>query len=128
MDLLTECQKRLAEQVEPWGWTAVLIFRGQRDGSWALNSSADRRLEKESKPPALIDYLTKVLIEPARSEGYAHQHNRELNDLEFWLNYNTMVQRLVSLISPPIFISPYGSPARTIRPMAKFLSEVAGEI
>ena len=47
-----------------------------------LNSSADRRLEKESNPPSLIDYLTRGLIVPARSEGYAHQHNRELNDLE----------------------------------------------
>ena len=82
MDLLTEYQRRLATQVEPWGRQAVLIFRGQRDGSWKLNSSADRRLEKEAKPPSLIDYLAKVLIEPARSEGYAHQHNRELNDLE----------------------------------------------
>ena len=43
---------------------------------------ADRRLAKESKPLALIEYLTKVLIEPARSEGYAHQQNKELNDLE----------------------------------------------
>ena len=82
MDLLTEYQGKLAELVEPWGRAAVLIFRGQRDGSWHLNSSADRRLEKESNPPSLRDYLTKVLIEPARSEGYAHQHNRELNDLE----------------------------------------------
>ena len=82
MDLLTEYQKRLAELAAPWGRAAVFIFRGQRNGSWALNSSAERRLEKESNPPALIDYLTKVLMEPARSEGYAHQHNRELNDLE----------------------------------------------
>lgn len=81
MDLLTEYQKRLAELVEPWGRAAVLIFRGQRNGSWALNSSAERRLAKESNPPALIDYLTKVLMEPARSEGYAHQHNREPTDL-----------------------------------------------
>ena len=82
MDLLTEYQERLSAQVAPWGRAAVLIFRGQRDGSWKLNSSADRRLEKESNPLSLIDYLTRVLIEPARSEGYSHQHNRELNDLE----------------------------------------------
>ena len=75
-------QETLAEQVEPWGKQAVLIFRGQRNHEWRLDSSADRRLEKESNPPSLIDYLTKILIEPARSEGYAHQQNKKLNDLE----------------------------------------------
>ena len=82
MDLLTKYQQKLAKQVEPWGKQAVLIFRGQGDRSWTLNSRADRRLEKGSSPPSLIDNLNKVLIEPARSEEYAHQHNRELNDLE----------------------------------------------
>ena len=82
MDWLIEYQRRLAEQVEPWGKQAVLIFRGQSDESWKLDSSADRRLEKEAQPLSLIEYLTKVLIEPAKSEGYAHQQNKELNDLE----------------------------------------------
>ena len=82
MEWLIEYQRRLAEQVEPWGKQAVLIFRGQSDESWKLDSSADRRLEKEARPLSLIEYLTKVLIEPARSEGYAHQQNKELNDLE----------------------------------------------
>ena len=82
MDWLIECQRRLAEQVEPWGKQAVLIFRGQSDENSTLDSSADRRLEKEAQPLSLIEYLTKVLIEPARSEGYAHQQNKALNDLE----------------------------------------------
>ena len=82
MDLLIEYQRRLAEQVEPWGKQAVLIFRGQSDENSTLASSADRRLTKEAQPLSLIEYLTKVLIEPARSEGYAHQQNKKLNDLE----------------------------------------------
>ena len=82
MDWLIEYQRRLAEQVEPWGKQAVLIFRGQSDENSTLDSSADRRLTKEAQPLSLIEYLTKVLIEPARSEGYAHQQNKELNDLE----------------------------------------------
>ena len=82
MNLLIKYQKTLAEQGEPWGKQAVLIFRGQSDQEWGLNSSAYRRLKKESEPLTLIEYLTKVLIEPARSEGYAHQQNKELNDLE----------------------------------------------
>jgi len=82
MDWLIEYQRRLAEQVEPWGKQAVLIFRGQSDENSTLDSSADRRLTKEAQPPSLIEYLTKILIEPARNEGYAHQQNKELNDLE----------------------------------------------
>ena len=82
MDWLIECQRRLAEQVEPWGKQAVLIFRGQSDENSTLDSSADRRLTKEAQPLSLIEYLTKILIEPAKSEGYAHRENRELNDLE----------------------------------------------
>ena len=82
MNLLIKYQQKLAEQVEPWGNQAVLIFRGQSDKSWKLDSGADRRLEKETQPPSLIEYLHKVLIEPARSEGYAHRENRNLNDLE----------------------------------------------
>ena len=82
MKLLLEYQQTLAEQVEPWGKQAVLIFRGQSDENSTLDSSADRRLTREAQPLSLIEYLTKVLIEPARSEGYAHQQNKELNDLE----------------------------------------------
>ncbi len=82
MDLLTEYERRLAEQVEPWGKQAVLIFRGQSNKGWKFNSSADRRLGNESNSPSLSEYLTKLLIEPARSEGYAHQQNKKLNDLE----------------------------------------------
>ena len=82
MDWLIEYQRRLAEQVEPWGKQAVLIFRGQSDENSTLDSSAGRRLTKEAQPLSLIEYLTKVLIEPAKSEGYAHRQNKELNDLE----------------------------------------------
>ena len=55
MDLLIKYQQKLVEEVEPWGKQAVLIFRGQGNQKWKLDSSANRRLKNESKPPALID-------------------------------------------------------------------------
>ena len=82
MQKLTFYEGKLAEAVTAWGEDAVLIFRGQANCKWPLNSSADRRLQGQGTAPGLFEYLTKSLIEPARLEGYAHRQDKELNDLE----------------------------------------------
>ena len=84
MEKLTRYEEKLSEAVEEWGKNAVLIFRGQENYKWKLESSAERRLEKPNQEgaPNLIEYLNKALIEPARNEGHAHQQNKELNNLE----------------------------------------------
>ena len=82
MQKLTFYEEKLAEAVTAWGEDAVLIFRGQANCKWPLNSSADRRLQEQGTAPSPIEYLTKSLIEPARLEGYAHRQDKELNDLE----------------------------------------------
>lgn len=65
-----------------WGESTKIIFRGQSNAKWALDSSADRRLKNENNPPDLIEYLTKVLIEPAKEDKFDFQQNGKLNDLE----------------------------------------------
>ena len=82
MKKLTSYEEKLAEAVSDWGEDTVLIFRGQANRRWPLNSSADRRLQEQDTAPSLSEYLTKSLIEPARLEGYAHRQDKELNDLE----------------------------------------------
>ena len=82
MQKLTFYEEKLVEAVTAWGEDAVLIFRGQANCKWPLNSSADRRLQEQGTAPSPIEYLTKSLIEPARLEGYAHRQDKELNDLE----------------------------------------------
>ena len=82
MQKLTFYEEKLAEVVTAWGEDAVLIFRGQANCKWPLNSSADRRLQEQGTAPSPIEYLAKSLIEPARLEGYAHRQDKELNDLE----------------------------------------------
>lgn len=82
MKVLTCYEEKLAETVSDWGEDAVLIFRGQANCAWGLDSSADRRLRDQADSPGLVEYLTKSLIEPARLEGYAHGRDREQNDLE----------------------------------------------
>ena len=82
MQKLTFYEEKLVEAVTVWGEDAVLIFRGQANCKWPLNSSADRRLQEQGTAPSPIEYLTKSLIEPARLEGYAHRQDKELNDLE----------------------------------------------
>ena len=82
MKKLTSYEEKLVEAVSDWGEDTVLIFRGQANCKWPLNSSADRRLPGQGTAPGLIEYLTKTLIEPARLEGYAHRQDKELNDLE----------------------------------------------
>ena len=84
MEKLTAYGEKLSRAVEEWGETAVLIFRGQENHEWKLVSSADRRLKNSTGKgtPNLLEYLDKSLIEPAGNEGYAHQQNKELSDLE----------------------------------------------
>ena len=63
----------------------TLVFRGQSDESWLLDSSAERRLKKshrEFNTDALLTYLREDLIDPAKKEGYGHQNGKELSDLE----------------------------------------------
>lgn len=83
MEVLYKYEKALEDAVADWPAEAKLIFRGQKQKEkWKLNSSADRRREKQLPPPGLVEYLENSLIKPARTEGYAHAQNRILNDLE----------------------------------------------
>ena len=82
MEKLTKYEKEIVKITEAWGNDPLLIFRGQSDASWELNSSAERRIKNSGEKLGMIEYLTKHLIEPARNEGYGNQQNRYLNDLE----------------------------------------------
>ena len=85
MEKLTKYELEMAEKTKTWSNGSLLIFRGQSDANWELNSSAERRIERiksSSKKPGMIEYLTKRLIEPAKKEGYGRQKDRDLNDLE----------------------------------------------
>ena len=72
--------------VEKWEDDAILVFRGQSDAEWPLNSSAQRRLQDDKTKKnkiSMIEYLNEHLLNPARREGYDHQENKEpMNDLE----------------------------------------------
>ena len=62
-----------------------LVFRGQSDEGWLLDSSAERRLEKsgrEFNAKELLAYLREELIDPAKREGYDRRNGKELSDLE----------------------------------------------
>ena len=82
MEKLTEYELKIAKVTKGWSNDSLLIFRGQSSKGWGLNSGAERRVKDRSGNPGMLEYLTKHLIEPARSEGYGNQQNRELNDLE----------------------------------------------
>ena len=65
--------------------STTLVFRGQSNESWLLDSSAERRLKKshrEFNTDELLTYLRKDLIDPAKKEGYGHQNGKKLSDLE----------------------------------------------
>ena len=82
MNSLTKYQHQLHELFrESWDEGANLIFRGQANREWRLESSANRRL-REFGPQDSIEYLTTRLLRPARAEGYGFQDGRPLNDLE----------------------------------------------
>ena len=82
MHKLTKYQTELSKLVDRWSEDVVLVFRGQRDSEWPLNSSAERRLQKVEDSPTLFEYLTKTLLEPARNQGYDKHRGRTLNDFE----------------------------------------------
>ena len=82
MKRLIEYEGKLAEVTQEWGEEALLIFRGQANEEWELDSGADRRLRRLKVKPDLIEYLNKSLLEPARHEGHGRRQNKELNDLE----------------------------------------------
>ena len=82
MSSLAKYEKQLHHLVsESWDEEANLIFRGQADREWPLESSADRRLRKVT-PRDVIEYVIERLLHPARDEGYGHHAGKPLSDLE----------------------------------------------
>ena len=87
MDLLTRYELEMEKAArERFGETPTsLIFRGQSDENWLLDSSAERRLKNSGRKfntNALLTYLREELINPAKREGYDCQNGKELSDLE----------------------------------------------
>ena len=87
MKLLIRYESEMEKAVrERFGETPTsLVFRGQSDESWLLDSSAERRLKKsgrEFNTKELLTYLREELIDPAKREGYDLQNGKELSDLE----------------------------------------------
>ena len=58
MEKLTKYEKEIVRITEAWGNDSLLIFRGQSDASWELNSSAERRVKDRSGNPGMLEYLT----------------------------------------------------------------------
>ena len=82
MSSLAKYENQLHHLVsESWDEEANLIFRGQADREWPLESSADRRLRKVT-PRDVIEYVIERLLHPARDEGYGHHAGKPLSDLE----------------------------------------------
>lgn len=82
MSSLARYEQQLHDLVrESWGEGANLIFRGQANRKWRLESSADRRLREVSQGDS-IEYVITRLLNPARAEGYGHQDGKRLTDLE----------------------------------------------
>ena len=72
-------QERFAEN------PTSLVFRGQSNEDWSLDSSAERRLKNSGRnfnTKELLTYLREELIDPAKTEGYDRQNGKELSDLE----------------------------------------------
>ena len=87
MDLLTRYELEMEEAARKcFGENPTsLVFRGQSDEDWLLDSSAERRLEKsgrEFNAKELLAYLREELIDPAKREGYDRRNGKELSDLE----------------------------------------------
>ena len=60
-------------------------YRGQKNADWDVESSAYRRLKNMSESFAgehLINYHEKLILEPARMNGYGVKNGRPLSDLE----------------------------------------------
>ena len=87
MNLLTryELEMEKATQERFGNNPTSLVFRGQSNRDWPLDSSAERRLKKsgrEFNTKELLNYLEKELIDSAKREGYDRQNGKELSDLE----------------------------------------------
>ena len=87
MDLLTRYELEMEEAARKcFGENPTsLVFRGQSDEDWILDSSAERRLEKsgrEFNAKELLIYLREELIDPAKREGYDSRNGKELSELE----------------------------------------------
>ncbi len=79
LEMEEAAQKHFGNSLTP------LIFRGQSNKDWLLDSSAERRLRdsgSEFNRDVLLTYLREELIDPAKKEGYGHQNGKELSDLE----------------------------------------------
>ena len=82
MNRLAKYEQQLHDLVsESWGEGPMLLFRGQANSEWRLESSADRRLREVSLQDS-IEYVVTRLVNPARAEGYGYQDGRRLTDLE----------------------------------------------
>ena len=87
MNLLTRYELEMGKAAqERFGNNPTsLIFRGQSEEDWLLDSSAERRLKKSGRnfnTKELLTYLREELIDPAKTEGYDCQNGKELSDLE----------------------------------------------
>ena len=87
MDLLTRYELEMEEAARKcFGENPTsLVFRGQSDEDWLLDSSAERRLGKSGRQfnaKELLTYLREELIDPAKREGHDRRNGKELSDLE----------------------------------------------
>ncbi len=87
MNLLTRYELEMEEAARKcFGENPTsLVFRGQSDEDWLLDSSAERRLRKSCRKfnaKELLTYLREDLIDPAEREGYDRQNGKKLSDLE----------------------------------------------
>ena len=87
MELLSRYESEMEEAVRQcFGENPTsLVFRGQSDESWLLDSSAERRLINSGRKfnaKELLSYLREELIDPAKREDYDRKNGKELSDLE----------------------------------------------
>ena len=87
MSMLTRYELEMGEAAQKHFGNSLtpLVFRGQNNEDWSLDSSAERRLRKsrrEFNTDVLLTYLREELIDPAKKEGYDRQNGKELSDLE----------------------------------------------
>ena len=84
---VAEYRQELLEIAERWR-SPVLVFRGQEDKCWPLESSAERRLKKGLKgrgeiPDSLfIEYHRDNLLQTGKLRNYHKREGKQLNDLE----------------------------------------------
>lgn len=79
-EYLIELSKRTSASA-----SGTYAYRGQENADWGVESGAYRRLENMSESFAdehFINYHEKMIIEPARMNGYGFKNGREVSDLE----------------------------------------------